>query len=66
MGGLKYDSICFLKLLYSFLVCTIGLVIIVCSIVLYIGVTISGKEYELLLNNWNSDPLLNLAVVRSD
>ena len=66
MGALKCDSISFLKLLYSFLVCTIGLVIIVCSIILYIGVTISGKEYELLLNNWNSDPLLNLAVVGSD
>ena len=66
MGGLKCDSISFLKLLYSFLVCTIGVVIIVCSVFLYIGVTISGYEYELIINNWNSDPLLNLAVVGSD
>ena len=62
----KYDHMKYLKVLYSFLVCTIGVVIIVCSVFLYIGVTISGYEYELLLNNWNSDPLLNLAVVRSD
>jgi hypothetical protein len=48
--------------LYSFMVCAIAVIIIVCSAILYSLLVNNAGEFDLIINNWSLDPIIDIEI----
>jgi len=52
--------------MYSCWGCLTAIVILTCSIILFSEMSTSAKEYDQMLANWDTDPIMDIRVVNGN
>lgn len=62
----KFESskVNILRIAYSCSVCFLGIILIACSATIFSNIANSIDEFNLLINNWQSEPIYNIEIVQ--